>query len=240
MEIIKRRKLGEFKIYTKEEADAEGIKYVYWKEAQVGDMALTDDGYVAVCRTRDDWKVGLPFGFFPFKLGCKWEDRRGRRDTWYTISIKSFGERKLKKSWVKAMIKDYVKLRSVGKEDKKIWVILGERYFSRDKLPHITCRILFRNKHIKKAVEVEFEKEMDRLGISDEWLIRKLQKAVEIAETNEDADVMLKAVKIVTDWKGHGKKVQTTQQEIGMVSREFLEGKLHREELLLGSTLDEN
>jgi len=35
-------------VYTQEEADKEGLSYVYWKDAAKGDKwALTDDGYVS-------------------------------------------------------------------------------------------------------------------------------------------------------------------------------------------------
>ena len=50
MEVIERKlkkfgfKLRPFKVYTAEEAKQDGLKYVYWKDASVGDWAQTDDG----------------------------------------------------------------------------------------------------------------------------------------------------------------------------------------------------
>lgn len=51
IEITRKRRSGHttHKIYTEEEAKEQGIDYVYWKEAEVGDWAITDDGYVMEC-----------------------------------------------------------------------------------------------------------------------------------------------------------------------------------------------
>lgn len=51
-----------YKIYTAEEADKLNITYLHWKEAHIGDYALSDDGYVGKCigrKTYTDKKVGL-------------------------------------------------------------------------------------------------------------------------------------------------------------------------------------
>ena len=36
-----------YTIRTQNEADEDKIGYIYWKEADAGDYALSDDGYVA-------------------------------------------------------------------------------------------------------------------------------------------------------------------------------------------------
>ena len=41
-----------YTIYRKEEAEKEGIRYVYWKMVQPGGYALSDDDYVAKCINR--------------------------------------------------------------------------------------------------------------------------------------------------------------------------------------------
>ena len=71
---IKHRDLGKrtYQIYTKSEADKESIKYVYWKEAEKGQYALTDDNYVSqvIQKKRYDgdngvssYYVRMPFGY---------------------------------------------------------------------------------------------------------------------------------------------------------------------------------
>ena len=36
-----------YKVYKKDEADKDELKYVHWKKAEIGDYALSDDDYVA-------------------------------------------------------------------------------------------------------------------------------------------------------------------------------------------------
>ena len=61
-----------YKIYTKEEADAKEIEYKYWKEAEIGEYALTDDNYVGEVIQKKKYKsnngvnsyyVRMPFGY---------------------------------------------------------------------------------------------------------------------------------------------------------------------------------
>ena len=55
MHVIKRKVnniLRSYQIHSQKEADDLGMEYVYWKDAQEGDNALSDDGYVGVCLNR--------------------------------------------------------------------------------------------------------------------------------------------------------------------------------------------
>lgn len=51
IEITRKRRSGHstHKVYTKEEAKEQGIDFVYWKDVEIGDWAVTDDGYVMEC-----------------------------------------------------------------------------------------------------------------------------------------------------------------------------------------------
>ena len=64
-----------YKIYTAEEADKLNITYLHWKEAHIGDYALSDDGYVGKCIGRktytdkkgfNKWNIGMS----PGQIGC--------------------------------------------------------------------------------------------------------------------------------------------------------------------------
>lgn len=69
-----RRPPTPFPVYTRDEADELGLEYVYWKDAQIGQMALSDDGYVAQCRDRRQYKT--PHGHFFIKtaMGSRWSN----------------------------------------------------------------------------------------------------------------------------------------------------------------------
>ena len=71
---IKHKELGRvsYSIFTKEEADDTKLEYVYWKEAEKGDYALTDDNYVGkvIQKKKYDgsngvasYYVRMPFGY---------------------------------------------------------------------------------------------------------------------------------------------------------------------------------
>ena len=53
---IKHRDQGlvSYKVYRKNEADNEKINYKYWKEAQEGDYAISDDEYVSQIITKPE------------------------------------------------------------------------------------------------------------------------------------------------------------------------------------------
>ena len=44
-----------YKIFRKDEADKQDIKYVYWKDARTGDYVVSDDKYVAKCINRREY-----------------------------------------------------------------------------------------------------------------------------------------------------------------------------------------
>ena len=71
---IKHKDIGKrtYNIYTKDEADSNEIDYKYWKEADKGEYALTDDNYVGeiIQKKRytgdngvDSYYVRMPFGY---------------------------------------------------------------------------------------------------------------------------------------------------------------------------------
>ena len=77
---IKRRINGKTKlhrVYTKAEAAEKGLAIIYWKEAEVGDWAYTDDNYVAKCYDRKDYtdKHGNTKTFVKLTCGVGWASR---------------------------------------------------------------------------------------------------------------------------------------------------------------------
>ena len=50
-----------YTIYTKDEAENEGVEYKYWKEAKKGDYALSDDNYVAKVIQHREYESNMPF-----------------------------------------------------------------------------------------------------------------------------------------------------------------------------------
>lgn len=243
MEIVKRKVLGEFEVYTQEEADEKGMQYRYWKEAEEGEYALSDDNWVCIVLRvlRYKMKSGgearfcrLPYGSYwcNGSQKCLYELRKQFPGSYNRTKAQTWGSYILKKRVIKNLIKDVLQMRLVGWRDRKIAGELGKKYFPKDPKSWIAVKKVMNNVEVRKIMEEEFDKALEKHGITTDLLITKWLKAVEIAETNEDADIILKAIKMVSDWKGLGQKKQVTEQ-IGMVTTEYLEGKIDREEKLL-------
>ena len=54
---IKHKDIGAktYEIYTKEEADTEGLEYSHWRDAREGQWALSDDGFVSKVIKRKEY-----------------------------------------------------------------------------------------------------------------------------------------------------------------------------------------
>lgn len=243
MEQIIRKKLGTFDIYTKEEADALGLEYKYWKESDKGGWCISDDGWVCKVLSLQEYtsKSGRKVRYYGFPYGrywtssnskCLYELRKQFPGSYNRTKAQTWGSHILKKRVIKNLIKDVLQMRLVGWRDRKIAGELGKKYFPKDPKSWIAVKKVMNNVEVRKIMEEEFDKALEKHGITTDLLITKWLKAVEIAETNEDADIILKAIKMVSDWKGLGQKKQVTEQ-IGMVTTEYLEGKIDREEKLL-------
>ena len=56
MDTIKRRiagKVRSYEVYTKDEANKLGYAYIDWRHADEGDLAVSDDGYVSDCISKN-------------------------------------------------------------------------------------------------------------------------------------------------------------------------------------------
>ncbi len=243
MEQVVRQELGTFDIYTKEEADALGLEYKYWKESDKGGWSISDDGWVCKVLSLQEYtsKSGRKVRYYGFPYGrywtnsnnkCLYELRKQFPGSYNRTKAQTWGSHILKKKRIRALIGEVIQYKMMGWNRNWIAKELGKKYFPKEKNPHISVKMVMNNVEVKKVMEEEFTKALEKHGIDSDMLIQKWLKAIKIAETNEDADIMLKAIKMVSDWKGLGQKKQVTEQ-IGMVTTEYLEGKIDKEEKLL-------
>ena len=84
---IKRRingKTGKYPVYTKEQAKDKKLDYVYWRQAEVGDWGLTDDGFVAECYDRKNYtdKNGRVKTFVKLTCGVGWDSGLPHMHKW--------------------------------------------------------------------------------------------------------------------------------------------------------------
>lgn len=252
-DILRRKYLGEFLIYTQEEADKEGISYKPWHEAETETHALSDDGYVAKVRNIKVYpkkyltgvEVKLPFGSFWYeidKLGakristkCSYLERRAKR-AFSVASAKSFGERMVSSGRMRKMMRLAASM--LVKNGEIDYEYLGNMFFKKHKLPAVSVQMVLKKKESQAYVMEQTEKQLAKWGIDDEYIIERcFKKAVEIAETNGDADILLRVGKELATLKNMypNKRVVTNQIEMSRDTH-YLEDNINKIEEQLSLT----
>jgi len=202
MDILKRKFRGEkrvFRIYPQAEADEVGLEYVHWKEAQVGDWALSDDGYVGECL---DIKgpytnyAGSKAVFMIFSYGKVFN---------YPNTKLNYLERKATNSYSRISTKDWVTIEAQIKRGKRFinayvmnfmagvpidWEKLGLLYRADEKEPAKKAKYLFNQEVFKKMIQQKMIEVFKGEGKTESDVIKMLDKSFEMAEGNKDPKEM--------------------------------------------------
>lgn len=201
MEVIKRKILGEFFVYTEEEAKNEGIEYRYWKDGIEGEYVITDDKYVCLLRKRKPCERNV---YYVLSIGTYWcrTDGRGKDDEviwekkrgtqYYNRAMKPFAEWLPAKHFAKDLVR--VATRMILNDGKIDWHKLGEMFFKKHSNPPWRARRFFKFTTIQMMMETELDKQLTKYGITDEKIIQDcFLKAITLATQQGDARTLLKA-----------------------------------------------
>jgi hypothetical protein len=229
-----------YKIYRKDEADERDIKYFYWKEANTGDYALSDDNYVAKVISRREYKsnnktpniyLRFPWGytFFSPKYNSKKLIAHGRK-TNVTFTGKSYievqsGQDKMKNlATMFALKPDY---------DLAIEWALGAVTDSERRKWKRTMK----SEVFKGMVKDELSKLLVDRGLTEGYTLQLLEDTIHMAKDKKDVSNLLRAVENLQDMHGMKEKylVKTTQQ-IEATSSTKLIDELREEEKHLIAT----
>ena len=166
MEKLKRKlkkKTRVYNIYTQNEADEAGLDYSHWKQAQTGDYALSDDGFVGKCIGRKDYtdKKGRVKTFVRLAYGANWAGNTNKiqylKNKEYGVYTQANPEannwavREANTTRAKNLVNAYVgQLTSTKKVD---YNQLGMIYRPDQKEPAATVRRVLKQEVIKKMVE---------------------------------------------------------------------------------------
>ena len=212
MDILTRRiggRVKEFKIYPQVEADAAGIRYVPWKQAQPGDWALSDDGYVGECLQAmayaDSRKPNRARRLVTLTFGRMWVSPSARleylprkaKGAYSYCSTKTWAEVEARKTRTMRTVRVYAMM--VISERKVDWNLLGEIYRPDQKIPGATVRRLFKQEVIKKMADKEIEALLQAKGITKEHVIEMINAAYGVAVGKTDASNMLRAAENFMD-----------------------------------------
>lgn len=202
---------------------------------------------------RDTLKVVFPFGMYFSRLtkGGKWNnkvcsfsDACEREGNYRVVRRGEYISYAILDRNFKTVIKEYAKRRVCGVSHKD--AVKQVLMYFKESVLHTPGKS---NQYAKRRIELLYGKRkeaqeyivkeiseiLEQYDIDDKYLIEKWKKALEIAENSKNADSMLKAIKMVGEWKGYGAKKTAVTEQIGMVSREYLEGKVVAEEQLLAN-----
>ena len=229
-----------YKIYRKDEADSKKIKYHYWKDANAGDYALSDDNYVAKVINKRRYKsnhkipnvyLRFPWGytFFNPRYESKKLNVRGRKtNTTFTgksyIQVQS-GQDKMKNLAMMFSLKpDY---------DLAIeWALGAVTDSERRKWKRTMKSEVFKN-----MVKDELQKLLQDHGLSEVYTLDLLEEVIRMAKDKKDVSNLMRAVENLQDMHGmKDKHLLKTTQQIEATSSTKLIDELREEEQHLLAT----
>tara|TARA_R110000787_G_scaffold285132_1_gene399917 strand:+ start:923 stop:1690 length:768 start_codon:yes stop_codon:yes gene_type:complete len=210
-----------YPIMTKQEADEKGHSYHHWKESKAGELAISDDGYVAECLQRNKYKESEEV-VFPY--GRMWISKRARllyephRDTgqYSQSGTRTWVERESSLQRTKNAVKLYVNMMlGSGNID---WNLLGKAYRPDQKIPAVTVKRLFKQKRIQSMIDDKIQEYLNDRELNEGDVLDVIADAITLARTNADPSNMLRGaeqyIKIMDMLPNRTQKTETLQIDV--------------------------
>tara|TARA_R110002012_G_scaffold312393_1_gene523068 strand:- start:8681 stop:9448 length:768 start_codon:yes stop_codon:yes gene_type:complete len=213
-----------YPVYTKEEADEKQVTYKPWKKCIAGDFGLSDDGYVAECIARNQYKTSIEL---QFSFGRMWISNKARllyeprrlSGNYATVSTASFEYLEGKHARTKRAVDIYTRMLLGGNSID--WSIIGKAYRPDQKRPDLTAKRLFKQEAVKNMVDKKIDKALKEKGITEGEVLDVIADAITLARTKEDPGTMLRGAEQyirILDMLPK-KAVQTDTMQIDMTSQ---------------------
>jgi hypothetical protein len=229
-----------YKVYRESEAKKENIDYVYWKEAEKGDYAVSDDGYVAMVISKREYPsnhdipntyLRFPWGytFFNAKYPSKKLNVKGRK-TNVTFTGKSYievqsGQDKMKNlATMFALKPDY---------DLAIeWALGAVTDNERRKWKRTMKSEIFKN-----MVKDELQGLLTEHGLTENYTLELLEETIKLAKDKKDITNLMRAVDNLQDMHGMKEKhlVKTTDRLEASSSTKLLDEIVEEEQRLVAT-----
>ena len=226
--------LTTYTVYRKEEADKQGIEYVYWKLAQVGDYAISDDDYVAKVIKRKKYPsnhnkeniyLRFPWGytFFNPKYASKQLKVSGRK-TNTTLSGKPALEVKSKQDMMKNLAKAY----SVTWDyNLALDMVLGSYTHTEFK----KWKRMMKTEVFDKMIKEELADLLTDHGLDKTYTLELFAKVIEMAQDKKDVTNLMRAVENLQGMHGmKDKQLVKTTEKLEAISNTKLIDELREEE----------
>tara|TARA_E500000305_G_C4022653_1_gene239840 strand:- start:1932 stop:2711 length:780 start_codon:yes stop_codon:yes gene_type:complete len=234
-----------YNIYRESEAKKEGLTYVHWKEAEQGDWAISDDGYVARVIKRKEYKdkpnkktnvyIRFPWGYNFFNPNGNAQPLlvKGRKSA-YTLSGKPYMEVMAGQEKMKNLALAYVK--SKFNADMAIDIAFG---VVTDKQRR-RWRRMMKTEVFHKMKSDELDKILNDHELTTDYTINLLKETIEVAKNKGDVTNLMRAVDNLQDMHGMKEKhlVKTTER-LEQTSTKQLVDNIFEEEKLLAEKITE-
>jgi hypothetical protein len=232
MDIIKRRINGSvktFSVYTKDEADSEGLSYIHWNKANKGDYAMSNDGYVGVCLSRNEYtdKKGRTKTFVKCAHGVQWVTANSKfmyepnkeAGIYSHVKPTRWEDKEARTTRANNAVNAYVA--DIIQGNKPDWDMIGRIYRPDQKIPAATARRLFKKQRIVEMVEKKLKEILIDKGITQEQVVDLQLEALEIARNKGDISNFLKVTDSFMDLlqMKPGKVVTTDTVELDFSSK---------------------
>ena len=234
-----------YNVYREEEAKKEGLDYVHWKEAQQGEWAVSDDGYVALVIKRKEYRdkpnkktnvyIRFPWGYNFFNPNGNSQPLlvKGRKSA-YTLTGKPYMEVLAGQEKMKTLAMTYVK--SKFNTDLAIDMAFGvvsDRQRRR-------WRRMMKSEVFQKMKSEELNKLLDSHELTQDYTIELLKQTIEVAKNKGDVTNLMRAVDNLQDMHGmKDKHIVKTTQRLEATSTKQLVDDIFEEEKLLAEKIEE-
>jgi hypothetical protein len=215
-------------VYTEDEAKEEGLSYKYWKDVDIGEYGITDDGYVAVCIGRKEYieSQGRCRAFIKLSCGVGWGTKTSKLlyepnkefGLYSQVKPDYWVRKEIRSTRFKNAVTAYVEqLLSTNAID---WTTIGNIYRPDQRVPEATIRRLFKQQEVREVIDDKLKKVMLDRGISQELVLDLHLEAIEIARRKNDPSNMLRGTENLMDLleMKPGKKVVTESMDMTLTS----------------------
>ena len=188
----------DYEVYTKEEFQKTGKKFVHWNKCNPGDWGISDDGYVAECLQRNIYGTSIEM-VFPY--GRQWAKKTAKLEfephyyskNYSNVSTKSYAEIESTKNRADLAIDAFLAYKMAGETpdmDK-----IGRIYRPDQKNPEVAVRKLLRTKEVKKIMADKLKEILVDKQIDEGYVLDVMKDAIDTAKVKEDPANMIRAAK---------------------------------------------
>src|SRR5210317_727358 len=208
-----------FRVYTKAEAKENGLTWKHWGEAKEGEFGISDDGYIAECIYRKEYKDKVEY---TYPYGRQWLTAWGKLEfephwksnNFSTVSTKSYNDLEVQKRGADLAMDAYIAFKMAGKLPN--WDTIGKLYRPDQQNPAIAAKRLFKTKQVKKMIQDKLKDVLTDKNIDEGFVLDVIKDAIEVAKVKEDSGNMIRAAKELSEFLDMKPKTKQVTESLEM------------------------